>query len=608
MNFIGRFWVVKTNDCYYWADNWRLEMIERPYDISAASAEYFLENTRGGRIIIDKPVYDVLEYLATTDTENTFPEIDQRKMVSSDLLEILLKAFLRIGVLSHYKISEKMSDVIDINLLPKYPLISIVIINFNGYKHLQDLLWSLIQQTYCHLEIIIVDNRSTDNSCHWLKLHYPQIKLLELEKNVGFAAGVNIGIREAKGDYILVLNNDIILDTNSLYYLAEKSLALSLDRGTERWAAVIPKMKFSKNPVFINALGNSFYPITWGSDNFIGSADFEQFDNFKDPVSACFGAVLLNRKAWDEIGPLDSHYKYYYEDMDWCFRAHLQGYSLNIVPKSVIYHKFGASMNSKSQMFKLRFIVGNRLYFALKNLESKTIRRFLNNYVREDIKNALIYLKRMNFLQVIAYIWGYGRFFLSLPGLLFKRYKVQKQRLKYHVTDSGILARSVPLNTTFMEKGVPVMDVYSLRTNYAFLASENETVIAEPGNDIISWYLRPPRKDKHSQEKIYMEFSFYLAEPGNYDIHLLGLIKRNSDRLIYLDGQMINQTTNIDKKNKRFIMNFLAGKNIRITQGKHILELGWGSQVYAVVLKKIMPPAARGSFREKPPLDPSKAF
>ena len=601
---------MKTNDCYYWADNWRLEMIERSRDLSEAYAdtEYFLENTRGGKIILDKPVYDVLEYLAMTDTENTFEDIDRRKIVSSNLLEILLKAFLRIGVLSHYKISEKVPDVIDINLLPKYPLISIVIVNFNGYKHLQDLLWSLIQQTYCHLEIIIVDNRSTDNSCHWLKLHYPQIRLLELEKNTGFAAGVNTGIHASKGEYVLVLNNDIVLDINALYYLAEKALMLSLDAGTEKWAAVIPKMKFFKNPVFINALGNSFYPISWGSDNFIGSADFEQFDGFDDPMSACFGAVLINRQTWDKIGPLDKHYKYYYEDMDWCFRAHLQGYSIKTVPKSLIYHKFGASMSAKSQMFKLRFIVGNRLYFVLKNLESKTIRRFLRNYLIEDIKNVLIYLKRMNILQVIAYMWGYGRFFLSLPGLFFKRHKLQKQRLKSHVTDSDFLSRSVPMNTTFMEQGVPVMDVYSLRTNYAFLASGNEPDSPEPGSDIISWHLRLPRKNKHSQEKIYMEFSFNLAEPGNYNIHLLGLIKRNSDRTVYLDGQMINQTTNIDKNNKKFIMNFLAGENIDISQGRHILELGWRSQVYAVVLKKIMPPAARGSFREKPPLDPAKAF
>ncbi len=594
------------NDYYSWSEAWRLEAIERPRN-GGEGTEYFLDNTSGGKVILDKTVYDVLEFLAVAEG-STFIELDQQKMVSSSLLEILLKVFSRVGVLEIKKNKSEVKAKIESDKLEENPLISIVIVNYNGDKHLPDLLDSLKRQTYTQHEIIIVDNRSTDNSCQWVKTHYPEVRLLELKRNTGFAAGVNTGICDARGEWILVLNNDIVLDENALFHLAKKAAALSLSRdaGAKKWAAIVPKMKFFNNPAFINAMGNSLYPISWGSDNFIGYADLGQFDDFEGPMSACFGAVLLNRGALDKIGLLDCRYKFYYEDMDWSFRAHLCGYSIETAPKAVLYHKFGASMSLKSQAFKIRFIVGNRLYFTLKNLESKTIRRFLFNYLLEDIKSTLIYLKRKNFSMVGAYLHGYSRSFLSLPGLYFKRRWVQQQRKVNNVADSAILARAVPFNTTLMAQGAPILDVYSLRVNYAFLGTGNSPNSLE--GDLMSWRLRPPPRDKQTPEKIYMQYSFFLAEPGYYDIHLLGLIKRKSDRTVYLDGQVIKPSIKVDKKNKRFIMDFCAGEKIYIPHGLHILELGWHSQAYVVILRKSDTSGGKGALLKNHPLDPRKTF
>ena len=603
------------NDFFSWSDDWRLETIERPRN-GVEATEYFLDNAGGGKIILDKPVYDVLEFLAMADG-CTFAELDRLKMVSSGLLEILLKVFVRVGVLSNKNDEQSGKAEIEDGKLEKSPLISIVIVNYNGDRHLPDLLGSLKRQTYTNHEIVMVDNRSTDNSRQWVKAHYPEVRLLELKSNTGFAAGVNRGIREARGQWILVLNNDTVLDENALFHLAKKAAALSFcgdahDAGAKKWAAVVPKMKFFNNRAFINAMGNSLYPISWGSDNFIGCVDLGQLDEFKEPMSACFGAVLLNREALDTIGLLDPRYKFYYEDMDWSFRAQLYGYSIETAPRAMVYHKFGASMGLKSMAFKIRFIVGNRLYFTLKNLESKTIRRFLLNYLPEDIKSTLIYLKRRNFSLVGAYLRGYCRFLFSLPGLCVKRRRLQRQRKISGVHDAEILARAVPFNTTLMAQGAPLLDVYSLRVNYAFLGPGNPgnspVNPGSPGNDIISWRLRPPPRDKQTPEKIYMEYGFYLSEPGYYDIHLLGLIKRKSDRTVYLDGGLIKQEIEIDKKNKRFIMDFKAGEKIYIPRGPHIIELGWRSQVYAVVIRKNNASGGQGLFSRKPPLDPAKAF
>ncbi|MCU0285279.1 MAG: glycosyltransferase family 2 protein [Acidobacteria bacterium] len=577
---------MKISDIYSWSKDWRLVTIERQHDV-AQGTEYFLENSYSGKIIIDKLVNDVLEFLATADTGKNFTQIDLQKIVPTHLLEIILTVFAQLGVLDINKEGDDSKIIYDeIPLMIKRPFISIIIINYNGIKHLPPLLNSLMQQTYGNFEIIIVDNYSKDDSCKFLREQCPEIKLLALKKNIGFAAGVNEGIKESTGEFILVLNNDIILDINAIYYLVERAIILSYGIGAKDWGALAPKMMFYNNPNFINAIGNSLYPITWGSDNFIGSFDIGQFDRFKNPMSACFGAVLINRKAWDIVGPLDTHYKFYYEDMDWSFRSQLCNYSIEAEPRSIFYHKFGASMSLKSQSFKLRYIVGNRLYFTLKNLEKSTIRRFLKNYIWEDIKSAAIYLKHMNFPLVMAYIRGYARLFFSLPGLFFKRDAVQQKRYDYGTNDANILAKSVPLNSTLMENGVPVLDVYSLRSNYAFLWPDEEIPNPGPEEDIILWHLRPPRKDRNAPAKIYIEFSFLVPEPGYYDLHLLGLIKRKSDYIIYLDGQLIKPDANVDKKNKAFIMNFQVSKAILLEKGRHLLELGRRSQVYAVVLRK----------------------
>jgi GT2 family glycosyltransferase len=290
--------------------------------------------------------------------------------------------------------------------------------------------------------------------------------LKELNRNIGFAAAVNTGLREATADFILVLNNDIVLDKKALYELVKVALST-----TQKWSAIVPKMKFFNNPAFINAIGNSLYPMAWGSDNFIGHVDFGQFDNFKESFSACFGAVLLNAVVIREIGMLDSRYKFYYEDMDWSFRAQVYGYPIITAPKAEIYHKFGASMSLKTQAFKIRYIIGNRLYFTFKNLSRRTMKRFLSNYISEDKRSIKYCLKHKNFPLAWAYIRGYLRFLTAFPALFYKRKKLQRNR---KITDDSLIfAKAPPLNLTLLEDGAPKLDIQSLHANYAFLTTFN---------------------------------------------------------------------------------------------------------------------------------------
>lgn len=556
------------NHRYYRADDWRLQ--------TGQGAAPFLQNPLGGRIILDETVARLLE----TIDGNTFDEIDNRKIVSSGLLETFLTVFTRVGVLRTGEGTGKgtgkksKESISSLPPLKENPLISVVIVNYNGERHLPGLLESLKRQVYTNFEIIIVDNRSTDNSCEWVRANYPDVRLEAQRRNTGFAAGVNTGIGISRGEYILVLNNDILVDDRALYELVNAALSA---KGP--WAAAVPKMKFYDNPAFINAVGNSMYPISWGSDNFIGYVDLGRFDHIKETFSACFGAVLLNREALKEIGLLDTRYRFYYEDMDWSFRAQACGFPIITAPRAEIYHKFGASMSLKSQSFKFRYIVGNRLYFTLKNLEWATVKRFLFNYLIEDIKSILIYLKRRDISLFLAYVRGYFRFFASLPALIFKRARLRRRRKAAGIEDSRIFAGAVPLNLTLMERGVPKLDIYSLRTNYAPVDPPG------PADDLIIWRLRPPRKDKNAAEKIYMEFGFHLPEEGHYDIHLLGLIRK--PLTVYLDNRPLPSAAVGEKAGaKKIELNLPAVHNIHIPAGSHVLELERRNHVHAVVLRK----------------------
>jgi len=554
-----------TGGRYYRTDEWQL--------CADQGGEPYLENTRGGKIFLDAIVGRVLERI----DGRTFEEIDREKIFSTGLLETFLKVFTRVGVIKSAKPEkEEIEEKTPPQPLKENPPVSVVIVNYNGEKHLPDLLDSLKRQTYKNIEVTVVDNRSTDTGCQWLKAHHPDVTLKELGRNTGFAAGVNAGIRLSRGEYILVLNNDIVLDEGAVYEL----VTAALSAGTQ-WSAIVPRMKFFDNPAFINAIGNSLYPISWGSDNFIGHVDLGQFDSVGESFSACFGAVLLNRGALDDIGLLDPRYRFYYEDMDWSFRAQAYGYPILTAPRADIYHKFGASMSLKSQAFKFRYIVGNRLYFTLKNLDRETVKRFLLNYVIEDIKSILIYCKRRNISLVFAYVLGYLRFFTSLPGLIFKRRRMRKRRKAVGIDDSRIFSRAVPLNLTLMDRGSPRLDVYSLRTNYACLDSAGGG--GGPG-DIVIWRLRPPRNHKSSREKIYMEFGFSLPEGGHYDIYLLGMIRGGLS--VYLDNRPVSKKITEKEKSKRLRLNYLAAQNVYIPEGGHVLELSRRNHIHAVVLQK----------------------
>ena len=215
------------------------------------------------------------------------------------------------------------------------PLVSIILVGHNSRSWLETCLASLASQTYAPIEIIVVDNASSDDSLTWLAEAAPQARTLRLETLQPLARAINLGIAQAAGEYFLLLNPDVHLQADALFLLVAVANRLPDP-------IVVPKLRLMWAPGFLNGLGNSASPSRPGTDTALGHLDFQQFDHWTEVASACFAAVLISRSAWEKAGPLDESFEMYFEDVEWSYRARLYGLHISLAPQAVIYHALGS--------------------------------------------------------------------------------------------------------------------------------------------------------------------------------------------------------------------------------------------------------------------------
>ncbi|BAI60310.1 putative glycosyltransferase [Methanocella paludicola SANAE] len=253
-------------------------------------------------------------------------------------------------------------------------LVSVVIVNWNGLKYLRECLDSLFAQSYANREIILVDNASTDGSPDFIRKNYPMVKVIESSSNLGFAGGTNRGIKEAKGELIALFNQDAVADKNWLEILV-KAVNSSNDI-----AAVAGKIFYwgdeqERKKVF----------CTWPKVDPRKALAYNFFDERPaadvDYLPGC--AMLIKKKALDEVGLLDEDYFLYFEETDWCARAIMAGYRLVYVPDAKAWHVVSGSIGSGA---KLSYIMRNRVRFALKNFDSSYLPVFVVEFTKETYK------------------------------------------------------------------------------------------------------------------------------------------------------------------------------------------------------------------------------
>jgi len=270
-------------------------------------------------------------------------------------------------------------------------LVSIIIPNWNGIKDTQECLESLKNLDYSNYEIIIVDNGSEDDSVEILNANYPLIKVIENEANLGFAKANNQGILEARGYYILLLNNDTVVDKRFLSELV-KTIEINNEIGI-----VGPKMYYYDDPHRLWAAGGGRLNWYTGRIKILGrnESDDGQYDETKD-VDFIAGCALLTKKAlFKRIGCLNEKYFAYYEDTDWCIRANENGYKSVYVPTSKIWHKVSASAINIGGFYRY-YNTRNRFWFLRNHKSSNRYLIFLIYFFIIEFWLDILYFVKNN--------------------------------------------------------------------------------------------------------------------------------------------------------------------------------------------------------------------
>lgn len=440
---------------------------------------YFLEHTRtGGRIETDLAGKRLLDHMPTSVKQLTRTFSKPEFYLSPKLIRYYILLFWKAGILETGSMESAPSpgaphldETVVTSVVNDMPRISVVIVTFNGEQFIRQNLESLLLQTLPAKEIIIVDNASSDGSIEEVEREFKKVKIIRNRRNYHYAKAVNIGVEAASNDLVIILNQDIVLDKHFIRNL-HKRYESELDR--EHIGGVVPQMRFSRLKNFINGIGNFVTEKNWGSDNYFGIVDIGQFKNLEYTGSACFGAIMVSKRSWQIVGPLDKTFKSFYEDVDWSIRAHLRGMNLLTAPDAILYHAFGGSYPSG---LKLTFVAKNRMRFVLKHLKGKVRSKFFFKYLKQDIKNGLSFLRRRSYRNVFCYFKAYFKLALELPNILF--YIMGRDKYSEE-TVAAFFEKGTPY-VAFSNKSLnPVINKHVIRSYYYYTELDNFEFPTEP--------------------------------------------------------------------------------------------------------------------------------
>jgi GT2 family glycosyltransferase len=293
--------------------------------------------------------------------------------------------------------------------------VSAIIVTWNGRDLLSACLDSLHAQT-CHAdEILVVDNGSHDGSQAMIWERYPDVTLIELHQNKGFSIANNVGIQRATGDYIALLNNDLVLDPS---WTARMVAALNAYPALGSCAC---KMLSYDHRDTVDAAGVSVLTNGVGANRGMFEHDSAFYHQPTLVFGPCAGAAMYRASLFRDIGVFDEDLYIYYEDVDLAFRAQLAGYDCLYVPEAVAYHHHGAS----SGRFGKRdyFLARNSLPVLVKNMPAPLLRRYLLRIVVGQLPYAFYAGARG---QTGLYALACLDSLRMLPRLLRKRGAIQR--------------------------------------------------------------------------------------------------------------------------------------------------------------------------------------
>lgn len=296
--------------------------------------------------------------------------------------------------------------------------VAIVVPNWNGKKFIGRCLESLKKQS-TSANIVVADNGSSDGSVEYIKANFPKVYVLELDKNYGFAGGVNRGIEHAisqKADFVALFNNDAVADKDWLKRL--------LNSADNKNIGIVTGKLMRSDKKHIDSTGE-FYSI-WGLPFPRGrnEVDRGQYDEPGEVFAASGGASLYRVKMLKQIGLFDEDFFAYFEDVDISFRAQLAGWKIMYTPGAIAYHRVGAT-SSKLGSFTRYHSVKNFILLYKKNMPGILFWKYKPLFFIQLVRMKLGSIRDVQFG---AFLKGFFGALLLLPKTLLKRRKIQKNR------------------------------------------------------------------------------------------------------------------------------------------------------------------------------------
>jgi len=306
------------------------------------------------------------------------------------------------------------------------PLLSIIILNYNAGELLLKCIESVFNSSYENYEVIVVDNGSEDESHKKCKQKFSKVILIENQKNLGFCEGNNVGIRNAKGDFLIILNPDTEVKSNAFEELY-KAFCRYGD------GLYQPKLLVADDKKKINTAGNMINLFGFGYSRGKGKEDRGQFERVEEVCYASGACLFIAKKTMKKIGLFDPFLFAYHDDLDVGWRAAQLGIKSYYIPTSIVYHAESFSFKWSPKKFYL--LERNRWYCLLTHYSRRTFYKILPSLILVEIMLLIWYLSKGIIKEKLA---GYKD--------IIKNRSLIKEKYQYLESNKKILDKEIVKN------------------------------------------------------------------------------------------------------------------------------------------------------------------
>jgi GT2 family glycosyltransferase len=288
--------------------------------------------------------------------------------------------------------------------------VSVVIVNFNGASLLQACLDSVYAQPYRPIDVVVVDNASTDDSVAMVRQRYPDVRVVCNESNLGFAEANNQGVAVAKGNKVVLLNNDTIVEEHWLEGLLE--------------AAQDPAVGVVSSRVVTEGVPESYYEMN-GTINYLGYNIMRAFRDLSRVFYAGGASLMFSKSAVNT--PFLPEYFLYHEDVYLSWKMRLRGYDVRMAPQSLVRHVGSASTKRQPSAFVTFYQERNRLLNSLLFFQARTLAVLIPYFVADGLAKFIVSLAGKG-KSPTGVVRAYGWILMHPGWVRTKRREVQQQR------------------------------------------------------------------------------------------------------------------------------------------------------------------------------------